>query len=214
MLRYGIPKYKLEKEVIDAEIDIIRAMGVEIKCGVEVGKDITLDELRAQGYKAFYMAIGAQGGRKAGVDGEDADGVLTAGEFLHEAAENEKYDSGKNVVVVGGGTLLLTLQGLAFTAALKTFQCSALKAERKCLLPTMKLRKRWRTAYPLTAVGAQRKSLRMKRARLRQSYSRSAFPYLMRSIASHRSMMKTIPKPLNVKTLSFQSARQSFGRPA
>lgn len=64
MLRYGIPNYKLEKEIIDAEIDVIKEMGVEIKCGVEVGKDITLDELRTQGYKAFYMAIGAQGGRK------------------------------------------------------------------------------------------------------------------------------------------------------
>ena len=67
MLRYGIPSFKLEKDVIDAEIDIIKAMGVEIKCGIEVGKDVTLDELRAQGYKAFYIAIGCQGGRKAGI---------------------------------------------------------------------------------------------------------------------------------------------------
>lgn len=126
MLRYGIPNYKLEKEVIDAEIDIIREMGVEIKCGVEVGKDITLDELRAQGYKAFYMAIGAQGGRKAGVEGEDAQGVVTAVEFLHEAAENEKYDIGKNVVVVGGGNV-------AIDAARVSVHCGAEKVSMFCL---------------------------------------------------------------------------------
>ena len=107
MLRYGIPNYKLEKEIIDAEIDVIKEMGVEIKCGVEVGKDITLDELRAQGYKAFYMAIGAQGGRKAGVDGEDADGVITAVEFLHQAAETEEYPIGKRTVVIGGGNVAI-----------------------------------------------------------------------------------------------------------
>ena len=65
MLVYGIPSYKLEKDVVAAEIDVIREMGVDIRCGVEVGKDITLDALRAQGYKAFYIAIGCQGGRKA-----------------------------------------------------------------------------------------------------------------------------------------------------
>ncbi len=126
MLRYGIPNYKLEKEVIDAEIDVIRQMGVEIKCGVEVGKDITLDELRAQGYKAFYMAIGAQGGRKAGVDGEDAKGVVTAVEFLHEAAEKEAYDIGENVVVVGGGNV-------AIDAARVSIHCGAKNVSMFCL---------------------------------------------------------------------------------
>ncbi|MBE6819016.1 MAG: FAD-dependent oxidoreductase, partial [Ruminococcaceae bacterium] len=126
MLRYGIPNYKLEKAVIDAEIDIIKEMGVEIKCGVEVGKDITLDELRAQGYKAFYMAIGAQGGRKAGVPGEDAEGVLTAVEFLHEAAEKEAYDIAKNVVVVGGGNV-------AIDAARVSVHCGAENVSMFCL---------------------------------------------------------------------------------
>lgn len=65
MLRYGIPSFKLEKDVIDAEIDILRELGVTIRCGVEVGKDVTLAQLRAQGYKAFYLAIGCQGGRVA-----------------------------------------------------------------------------------------------------------------------------------------------------
>lgn len=107
MLVYGIPSYKLEKDVVEAEIDVIREMGVEIKTGVEVGKDITLDELRAQGYKAFYIAIGCQGGRMVGVPGEDAEGVTTAVDFLKEVNATEKYDIKGDVVVVGGGNVAI-----------------------------------------------------------------------------------------------------------
>ncbi len=107
MLTYGIPSYKLEKDLIAAEIDIIKAMGVEIKTGVEVGKDITLDELRAQGYKAFYVAIGCQGGKKAGVAGEDALGVTTAVEFLRETSVSESYAMEGDVVVIGGGNVAI-----------------------------------------------------------------------------------------------------------
>ena len=106
MLTYGIPSYKLEKDVVEAEIDVIRALGVEIKCGVEIGKDITLDELRAQGYEAFYIAIGCQGSRKAGVAGEDAEGVMSAVDILHKIAENHELDlSGRKTVVIGGGNV-------------------------------------------------------------------------------------------------------------
>ena len=107
MLTYGIPSYKLEKNVIEAEIEVIKAMGVEIKTGVEVGKDITLDELRAQGYKAFYIAIGCQGGKKPGIPGEDAAGAITAVEFLREAGEKESYDIEGDVVVIGGGNVAI-----------------------------------------------------------------------------------------------------------
>ena len=107
MLVYGIPSYKLEKDVVQAEIDIIEAMGVEIKTGVEVGKDITIAELREQGYKAFYIAIGCQGGRKAGVPGEDAEGVVTAVDFLREAGANESYAIEGDVVVIGGGNVAI-----------------------------------------------------------------------------------------------------------
>ena len=81
MLTYGIPSYKLEKDVIQAEIDIMKEMGVEIKLGVEVGKDITISELKEQGYKAFYIAIGCQGGKLPGIPGEDSEGVTTAVDF-------------------------------------------------------------------------------------------------------------------------------------
>ncbi len=104
MLMNGIPSFRLEKSVIEAEIDVLREMGIEFKCGVEVGKDITIPELRSQGYKAFYVAIGAQGGRKTGVPGEDAQGVVTGVDFLLEANTKEDANmlSGRTVVVGGG----------------------------------------------------------------------------------------------------------------
>ena len=106
MLRYGIPSYKLEKDVIDAEIDIMKEIGVEIRTGVEVGKDITLDQLREEGYKAFYVAIGCQGGRLPGIPGENLEGVSTAIDFLHKANTGNVKVSGK-VVVVGGGNVAI-----------------------------------------------------------------------------------------------------------
>lgn len=76
MLRYGISSYKLEKDLLAAEIDVIQELGVEIRCGVEIGKDITIEELREQGYKGFYVAIGCQRGRKPGITGENAKGLM------------------------------------------------------------------------------------------------------------------------------------------
>ena len=105
MLRYGIPSFVLEKDVIEAEIDVMRQMGVEIKTGVEVGKDISISELRAQGYKAFYVAIGCSGGRRPGVPGDDAIGTATAVDFLHEVNGTEKYDIKGDLVVIGGGNV-------------------------------------------------------------------------------------------------------------
>ncbi len=107
MLVYGIPSFKLEKDVVQAEIDIIKEMGVEIRTGIEVGKDITLDELRAQGFKAFYIAIGCQGGRLAGVQGEDAEGVMSAVELLRNVAEDESYKVEGKTVVLGGGNVAI-----------------------------------------------------------------------------------------------------------
>ncbi len=107
MLTYGVPSFKLEKDVIEAEISVIRAMGVDIQTGVEVGKDITISQLREQGYKAFYIAIGCQGGRGVGVPGEDAAGVTTAVEFLREVGAREKYAITGDTVVIGGGNVAI-----------------------------------------------------------------------------------------------------------
>ena len=105
MLRYGIPSYKLENDLIDAEIDVLKQLGVEIKCGVEVGKDVTIEQLKAQGFKAFYIAIGCQGGKLPGVANEDASNVETAVTFLHKAAEDKERQLNGNVVVIGGGNV-------------------------------------------------------------------------------------------------------------
>ena len=106
MLRYGIPSYKLEKDVIAAEIDVMREIGVEIKTGVEVGKDVTIAQLRDQGYKGFYVAIGCQGGRLPGIPGETLPGTTTAIDFLREANTGKVKVEG-NVVVVGGGNVAI-----------------------------------------------------------------------------------------------------------
>ncbi|MDO5329879.1 MAG: FAD-dependent oxidoreductase [Bacillota bacterium] len=105
MLRYGIPTYKLEKDVIDAEIEIIKLLGVEIKCGVEVGKDITIDELRKQGYEGFYLAIGCQGGKRPGVANDEAEGTDIAVNFLKGVYEHQDQKLEGEVVVVGGGNV-------------------------------------------------------------------------------------------------------------
>ena len=105
MLTYGIPSFKLEKNIIDAEIQVIRELGVEIRCGVEVGKDVTIAQLRAQGYEAFYIAIGCQGGRLPGVPGDDALGTAIAVDFLHHALEDETQKMEGKTVVIGGGNV-------------------------------------------------------------------------------------------------------------
>ena len=132
MLRYGIPSFKLEKDVIDAEIEVIKAMGVEIRCGVEVGKDVSLQQLREQGYKAFYIAIGCQGGRKAGVPGEDAEGVMTAVDFLRTVGLDESYPVSGKAVVVGGGNV-------AVDVARSAVRCGAESVSMFCLEPRDKM---------------------------------------------------------------------------
>lgn len=126
MLRYGIPSFKLEKDVIDAEIDVMKQMGVEIRCGVEIGKDITLDELRKEGYKAFYISIGCQGGRLPGIEGETAEGTMTAVELLHKVSEDETYQISGDVVVIGGGNV-------AIDVARTSGRCGAGKVSMYCL---------------------------------------------------------------------------------
>ncbi len=106
MLMYGIPTYKLEKDVIDAEIEVIKQLGVEIKCGVNVGEDISIDELKKQGYKAFYIAIGCQGGRRPGIKNDDAIGTEIAVEYLHNSFEKREQFNG-DVVVIGGGNVAI-----------------------------------------------------------------------------------------------------------
>ena len=126
MLRYGIPSYKLEKDLLAAEIDVIRQLGVEIRCGVEVGKDVTIEDLREQGYKGFYAAIGCQRGRKPGISGENAEGAYTAVDFLRKAGGSESFPLEGDVVVVGGGNV-------AIDAARVSSRCTDAKISMFCL---------------------------------------------------------------------------------
>ncbi len=135
MLTYGIPTFKLEKDVIMAEIDIIKEMGVTIKTGVEVGKDITLDQLRKEGYKAFYVAIGCQGGRGLGLDGEDSEGVMTAVDFLHETAQREAFDIEGDVVVIGGGNVAIDVARTASRCAKDSINISMFCLESREIMP-------------------------------------------------------------------------------
>lgn len=107
MLTLGIPSFRLEKDVISAEIDILRDLGVEFRTGVEVGKDVSLKELRAQGFKGFYLAIGAQAGRRLGIEGEDAEGVVTGVDFMRSVNLGKKPKLSGKVVVIGGGNVAI-----------------------------------------------------------------------------------------------------------
>ena len=120
MLTYGIPSFKLEKDVIEAEVEVIREMGAEFRYGVEVGRDVTLAELREQGFAAFYVAIGCQGGRLPGVDGQDAKGVWTAVDFLAKYTDQTAGAApamGRTVVVGGGNVAIDAARVAARTQA-------------------------------------------------------------------------------------------------
>ncbi len=105
MLTLGIPAFRLEKDVVEAEIEVLRELGVEFKTGVEVGRDVTLAKLREEGYQAFYLAIGAQGGRRLGVEGEDAQGVIAGVEFLRNVNLGRETELSGRVLVIGGGNV-------------------------------------------------------------------------------------------------------------
>ncbi len=107
MLTLGIPSFRLEKDVLNAEIDILREMGVTFQCGVEVGKDITIEQLRAQGYKGFYVAIGAQKSAKLGIPGEALEGVYGGVDFLRAVNLGHETNIGKRCAVIGGGNVAM-----------------------------------------------------------------------------------------------------------
>lgn len=107
MLTLGIPGFRLEKDVVNAEIDILRQMGVEFKTGVEVGKDVTIQQLREEGFKGFYLAIGAQAGRKLNIAGEDAEGVIAGVDFLRDINLGDMPEMKGKVVVIGGGNVAI-----------------------------------------------------------------------------------------------------------
>ena len=107
MLTLGIPSFRLEKDVVNAEIEVLREMGVHFQCGVEIGKDLTIDQLREQGYKGFYLAIGAQKSAPIGVPGEELSGVYGGVDFLRRVNLGKKPRIGKKCAVIGGGNVAM-----------------------------------------------------------------------------------------------------------
>lgn len=107
MLTMGIPSFRLDKAVVNAEIDILRELGVQFKTGVEVGKDVTLEQLRAEGFKAFYLGIGASKGSSLNCPGEELPGVYTGIDFLRRVNLGEQPEVGSDVAVIGGGNVAI-----------------------------------------------------------------------------------------------------------
>ena len=118
MLTMGIPGFRLEKNVVEAEIEVLRQLGVHFRTGVEVGKDVTIQQLRQQGFQAFYLAIGAQGGGKLNIPGEDAEGVVAGVDFLRSINLGSiPAMTGKTVVIGGGNVAIDVARAAARTAA-------------------------------------------------------------------------------------------------
>ena len=107
MLRYGIPSFRLEKTVLDAEIDVLKELGVIFRCGVEVGRDVSIQQLREQGFEAIYLAVGAQKSAALGIPGEELKGVCGGIDFLREVNAGARPAVGKKVVVIGGGNVAM-----------------------------------------------------------------------------------------------------------
>ena len=120
MLTLGIPSFRLDKKVVKAEIDVLKKLGVKFKTGVEVGKDISLDKLRKDGFKAFFLAIGASKGASVGCKGDDMTGVFTGIDFLKAVNMGEKPAIGKNVAVIGGGNVAIDVARAAVRLGAKT----------------------------------------------------------------------------------------------
>ncbi len=131
MLTLGIPSFRLEKDVIEAEIDVLRELGVEFKTGVEIGKDLSLSELRSQGYEAFYLAIGAQDGKKLGLEGEDAAGVITGVEFLRRVNRKQAVKMEGTTIVIGGGNVAIDVARTAIRIGASPVEMYTLESRKE-----------------------------------------------------------------------------------
>jgi len=103
MLRYGIPSFRLPGEVLEAEVEALKSLGVKVKCNRRLGKEVTLAGLRELGFDAVFLGIGTQVGRRLGVPGEEARGVVSAVDFLRGFHRGRKVKVGERVAVIGGG---------------------------------------------------------------------------------------------------------------
>ena len=135
MVTYGIPSFVMEKDIVEAEVDVLRKMGVDIRLGVEVGKDISIKQLREEGYKAFYIAIGCQGGRGISVPGEDAVGVMKGVDLLHTVIDDESYKLEGDTVVIGGGNVAIDVSRTAIRCG--STKVSQVSLETRDIMPAL-----------------------------------------------------------------------------
>ena len=103
MLMNGIPNFRVDKAVVKSEIDVLREMGVEFRCGVEVGKDVTIQQLREEGFQAFYVAVGLQKALKLNIEGEELEGVVAGLDLLRGVNKGSITALEGDTVVIGGG---------------------------------------------------------------------------------------------------------------
>ena len=123
MMRYGIPSYRFPREKLDAEIASILSLGIEVHTGVNVGTDVSFDELKQQ-YDCLYLSIGAHTDKKTGIEGEDSAGVVSAVELLRHIGDNEMPDfTGQNVVVIGGGNVAMDVTRSAIRLGAERVTC-------------------------------------------------------------------------------------------
>ena len=123
MLRYGIPSYRLPREMLDAEIKSILSAGVEAKTDIDVGTDVTFDTLKAD-FDAIYISIGAHTDNKLGIEGETGDGVISAVQMLRGIGDGELPDfKGKNVIIIGGGNVAMDCTRSSMRLGAKTVTC-------------------------------------------------------------------------------------------
>ena len=121
MLVMGIPSYRLDRAALKGEIDVLEKMGVHFQMNTEVGKDVTIEELRAQGYKGFYVAIGAQKSSKLNIPGEELQGVFGGVDFLREVNLGNKPEVGKKCAVIGGGNVAMDVCRTALRLGAETY---------------------------------------------------------------------------------------------
>lgn len=131
MLTMGIPEFRLDRKVINAEIDIIKELGVTFLAGCEVGKNITIANLREQGFKAFYIATGAQAGRRVGLEDEDAVGVMTGVEFLRKVNLEKSIELSGATVVIGGGNVAIDVARTAIRIGAATVEMYCLESKEE-----------------------------------------------------------------------------------
>ena len=232
MLRYGIPNYRLPREVLDAEIASMLALGIDVHVNVNVGDDVTFDELRQQN-DALYIALGAHTDKKTGIEGEDAEGVISAVEMLREIGDDYMPDfRNKDIVVIGGGNVAMDVCRSAVRLGARKVSCvyrrrqedmTALPEEVEgavaegvelVTLQALSASRPMRTVTPSRCGHSRKSSARwIKRAALRPKRPSAAKSASRRTLSLSPSVRAWRPTALS-RRRSPSSAARSSPRPA